>query len=250
MLRGCCKERVENITHYIGTTPFSAAIHYMERRTLSLKIVSKNDSFYLEIKAPLQLNSDEVTTFIRRKERWLMGRVALISKRNTTSPPREYVDGEKHLLLGEEFTLRVVPIKGKSIATTYENNILTIFPRYGQSNELLVKMWYATISAKTFAPIITPIATAFMLRYGLSYRSIEYKYVRSYWGQCTSSKHIRLNIELLRAPIECIEYIMAHELCHLKHHNHSDKFYALLSDFMPDWRERKSLLNQTISIDR
>ena len=62
------------------------------------------------------------------------------------------------------------------------------------------------------------------------------------WGSCTPQQKIILNTELIKAPIACINYVILHELCHLVHHNHSQAFYQLLNQFMPDWQKYKQLL--------
>ena len=62
------------------------------------------------------------------------------------------------------------------------------------------------------------------------------------WGSCTTGGKIILNVELIKAPVSCITYVILHELCHLVHHNHSLAFYSLLESFMPDWRRWKQLL--------
>jgi predicted metal-dependent hydrolase len=67
--------------------------------------------------------------------------------------------------------------------------------------------------------------------------------MKSRFGSCSSKGNISMNIKLMKSTKDCIEYVMAHELCHLMQMNHSKNFYSLLSDFMPDWRERKNKLN-------
>lgn len=67
------------------------------------------------------------------------------------------------------------------------------------------------------------------------------------WGSCTPEGKIYLNTELIKAPSHCIEYVITHELCHLKHKNHSKDFYALLNRIMPDWESRKLRLEKMYS---
>ena len=67
------------------------------------------------------------------------------------------------------------------------------------------------------------------------------------WGSCTAEGNILLNIDLIVAPIMCIEYVVVHELCHLREHNHSSNFYRLLKAMMPDWERRRERLNQCVA---
>lgn len=238
------KERSIKSVTQIGMTSLDTTITFMERRTLSMQINYLRGE--LIVKVPHQVSQEQALKFIREKESWLIRKIAQGNVRKANHNQREYTHESKHLLLGKTFTLNIVETN-KRTEPLFADTSLTIYVRGEDQAKIALRKWYTKIAPSLFSSIIAPIITDFSVRYSKSPSTMEYKYVTSYWGQCSSRGCIKLNIELLRAPRECIEYIIAHELCHLIHQNHSKRFYDLLTEFMPDWKERKSLLDKTIT---
>jgi hypothetical protein len=68
--------------------------------------------------------------------------------------------------------------------------------------------------------------------------------MRTQWGNCSSTGQLTLNVHLIKAPLECIDYVILHELCHIAEHNHSERFYRLMNDVLPGWELIKSRLDR------
>jgi len=83
-------------------------------------------------------------------------------------------------------------------------------------------------------------------RHRLTEPTVSIRKMRTRWGSCSAKERVTLNLHLIQAPVHCIAYVIMHELCHLKHHNHSPAFYALLNRCMPDWQKRRQLLKQVV----
>lgn len=236
--------RKEKVIYSIGLTPVTIFVTFMDRKTVNMTISSNGEE--LSFKAPHSMTMEDVLKLIKSKSGLILRKINEYSNRCKNHITRSYEDGSTHLLLGEKFTLHII-ISKQNISTKVEDGILKLYMPSFEVAKTVLQRWYISSSIEIFSEIISPYVSDFMSRYGKMPNSIDYKYVKSYWGICTNRGDIRLNIELLRAPKECIEYIIAHELCHLIHQNHSSRFYQLLTQFMPDWRERKTLLEKSIS---
>ena len=109
----------------------------------------------------------------------------------------------------------------------------------------LMQAWYTERAKIKFVEIAAPVIQRFK-KYGVTPSCIHIKSMTSRWGSCTPAGKIILNIELIKTPKPCIEYVITHELCHLIRRDHSKAFYELLKTEMPDWERWKKKLEMMI----
>lgn len=234
---------IKNFTYTKNNIEISYNVQFSIRRSISIHV--KGTSGEIIVKLPVGETLHTAQRFIDEKFDWIVKSIDKISKIKSTINHKIYTDGSTHLFLGVPYTLNIIPQKGNSVKL--EDCRIIVTTDRPEKVELLLKKWYAEEARKFLIPLTSKIATDFSQRHKKTPSSLELKYVKSYWGVCTSNRVIKLNIELMRAPIECIQYIIIHELCHLIHQNHSKRFYDLLTKECADWKERKQLLEQTIS---
>lgn len=119
-----------------------------------------------------------------------------------------------------------------------------------EANEKLIMNRYEEELCRNLFPEVVRRLLPLVEPYGVTMPRITVRRMTTRWGSCTMAKgSIRLNTELIHYPLECIEQVALHELCHFVHANHSKDFYALLTHLMPDWRERKKLLEESAQRD-
>lgn len=110
----------------------------------------------------------------------------------------------------------------------------------------LLENWYRVHALRVFAHRLQGcLAAAPSLRLSAAPKMVIRKMTKR-WGSCTKAGNILLNLELVKVPVHCIDYVIAHELCHLKVHNHGKMFYRLLARCMPDWEARKNRLESIV----
>ena len=206
----------------------------------SIGIIVNSDGSVV-VRAPQRATKKEIDDVINKRIDWILKHQKKFEQLGPAYSKWEFVDGEKHLLLGNEYVLRVntgafntVRLNGKFIDVVCNNESMV--------KPLMVK-WYTLKANEMMPDIIMPVVNQFKSKYHRSPAKISLKNMKSRWGSCASKANISMNIKLIRSARSCIEYVMAHELCHLIQMNHSKNYYSLLTEFMPDWRERKKNLD-------
>lgn len=161
-----------------------------------------------------------------------------------------YETGERHKYLGHLYALSVIQTNGEPrVKTQGENMIMEVSdPKNLKQKELVLDMWYRERAREVYVPILAE-AIVKAARYRL-----EMPYLRIYrmldrWGSCSpKSKILILNLELIKVPVPCIEYIALHEMLHFKYPSHDFGFTSALGTLMPDWKQREDFLNDVYPI--
>lgn len=215
------------------------------RKTVTVK-VSKKAGVVVVI--PMGCDPAISIDAVEKSYEWIKKCIKKFEEQRSTIIEQSYVAGSTHLYLGDRYTLKIE--RGSIYQLQLVDDKIIVTTPKSDRVEKMMDIWYMERAKQDITPIFIEMSRGFESRHNTLPSDLEYKFVTSYWGQCTSDNKIRLNANLIRAPRECIEYIIAHELCHLIHKNHSRSFYALLDNEMPNWREYNKILNSTISIKR
>lgn len=159
--------------------------------------------------------------------------------------PKQYVDGESFRVLGRDRRLKVVQGKENSVESDEAYIILTA----KNVDDLwlkkkLMNRWLIMICSDTIQALCEAVYPKFQ-KYGIAFPEIRYRNMISRWGSCQPKRGVlTFNYALAEAPVSCIEYVVIHEFTHFLQPNHSRKFYQQLAMFMPDWEERKQILEK------
>lgn len=196
----------------------------------------------VRVSAPLHLSDDSIKMFVRTKLSWIKKQQEKF-KAQPRQSEREYVSGETLYVFGQQYFLLVeYSYKGNSLILSGNKAILTVRKEStAKQRDAFVNEWYRTL-LKEKIEIYLPKWESIT---GLHCDSWQTKYMTTRWGTCnTNTRKIWLNLQLAKKPIECLEYVILHELAHLKVRNHNKDFIAFMDQYMPYWRETKKLLNE------
>lgn len=210
-------------------------------KNLHLVVVPPNGK--VRVSAPMHLSDDSIKMFVRTKLSWIKKQQDKFAKQPRQSE-REYVSGETLYVFGQQYFLRVMySYKGNSLILSGNEAILTVRKESTASQrEAFVNEWYRELLKEQIAKLLPKWEE----KTGLYCSTWQTKYMITKWGTCnTKTKKIWLNLQLAKKPIECLEYVILHELAHLKVKNHNSDFIAILDNHMPFWRETRKMLNDS-----
>ena len=197
----------------------------------------------VRVSAPTQLTDEAITMFVRTKLGWIKKQQEKFQQQPRQSE-RQYVSGETLYVWGKQYFLQVeYSHKGNAFTLSGDTAILTVRKESSpKQRESFVNEWYRNRLKQEVAKYLPKWEKTT----GLYCSSWQSKYMTTKWGTCNpTSKKIWLNLQLAKKPIECLEYVILHELAHLKVHTHGPEFTAILDQYMPYWREHKRRLNDS-----
>lgn len=195
----------------------------------------------VRVSAPMHLSDESIAMFVRTKLGWIKKQQEKFALQLRQSE-REFISGETLYVFGKQYFLRVMySYKGNSLVLNGNEAVLTVRKEStARQREAFVNEWYRDLLKEKIS-IYLPKWEQIT---GLYCDSWQTKYMTTRWGTCnTNTRKIWFNLQLAKKPIECLEYVILHELAHLKVKNHGKDFIAILDMYMPYWRETKKLLN-------
>lgn len=220
---------------------FSAVV--MRKPIRGLRMTLRPGDGVLRVSAPLRAQDSDIRDFIVSHRKWIMvqrERLAQVA----ACPACEYCDGETLALWGGEVTLRVRSGALRAMAALEAPDVLGLKVRRGatvSARRAAVMRFYALEMLKAVGRLLPALQTAM----GVEVKTLKVRAMRSRWGSCNArSATVTLALELARRPLESMEYVLTHELAHLKVRSHGIRFKSILDRHLPDWRARRGRLNQ------
>lgn len=229
----------ETIT--FGSRQIAFTIVYSQRQTLGITVTPDSQVI---VKAPVNAPFYKIKEKVQKKAPWIIRQQLLFLSYHPLSSEKKYIGGETHLYLGRQYRLKVIIDETEHVKI--KGQFIEVYAKEKSRVKKLVKDWYL-IHSKRKLNEIARYQSAKFKKYKVEPSSIELKSMPTRWGSCTPKGKIILNPELIKAPKGCIEYVIVHELCHLVHHNHSQKFLDLQQKEMPDWEKWKTKLEKLLA---
>ena len=201
----------------------------------------------LEVVYPVGIIEPIPEELLRDKSEWIIAAKEKVRAARKKIPRRKYIEGETYLFLGTAYRLRLtvnaLQNQAKATLGDYELVLATSDPRYWDdlaSKRRAIENFYRE-EAKCYLPRrVSELAK----RHGFEYNNIRIKNQKTRWGSCSVKRNINLNLRLMMAPDAAIDYVIMHELCHLREMSHSQAFWRLVESYCPDYQYWKTWFKQ------
>ena len=210
------------------------------RRTLCITI---HPDLSVLVRAPMRANPGEIREFVLTHARWMLKTRQRLESRSAEMPPApHYENGEAHPYLGRTYPLEVQP--GHKASATFRADHIHITTKGKGTTENVMKLldrWY-----RAQAEIVFHERLAACLRRmpeDIPLPPLRIRSMKTRWGSFSSRGRITLNLSLITVPVDCLDYVILHELCHYRLRRHGPRFWKLLQSILPDCRERRKELN-------
>ena len=232
----------ERVAEY-GTTRIPFTLKRTARKTLGIEV---GPDGRVQVTAPRDTPEPEIRWRVERRGAWILRQQRDLAKLPPPLPPRQYVSGESWRYLGRQHRLRVLEGEPEGVRVTRGELLVTVGTpeRTGK----VLGGWLRHRAQEVLAERV-----AFCLEHARHFgvhHSGEFtlRRMKNQWGSCTRSGHLTFNPLLVQAPRECMDYVILHELCHLREFSHSAAYYRLLARMLPDWKRRRERLNRLVEL--
>lgn len=217
---------------------------YSGRTTLAISVLPDGA---VEVVAPEGTAKQDIERRLLRRAAWVMKQRRYFEQFRPRTPERRFVGGETHLYLGRQYRLKVE--SGDQDRVCLKGGFFWVSVKGSPSPDRVRRLmadWYRehadaklterySIVAKRFSRLLPRIPT------------VAIAAMKRRWGSYSASGRITLNVDLIRAGLPCIDYVIAHELAHARHPHHKRAFFELLEQMLPDWKDRKQKLERALA---
>lgn len=216
-----------------------------DRKTLEIAV---EPDATVVVAAPLDAPLAAIEEKVRKRAAWVMRQQRYFIQYLPRTPDRMYVAGETHLYLGRQYRLKVAPhiqvmvklVRGFIVIQTHH-------PAKPEITRELVERWYRERAQIKFSGRLEVNLLRFPEPDNFRPKGLIIRHLQKRWGSMLSAGRLLLNRRLIEAPIDSIDYVMTHELCHMSEPHHGPAFFELLDRVLPDWPKRKERLERSMS---
>lgn len=219
----------------------------VRRDRTTLEIAVEPDASVV-VAAPQDAQLAAIEEKVRRRAAWIRRQQRYFIQFLPRTPDRQYVAGETHLYLGRQYRLKIVPHVQAAVKLTRGFIVVqTHRPERADLTRELVEQWYRERAHAKFGERLELNLLRFPAPDDFRPKSLIVRQLRQRWGSMSPASRLLLNRRLIQAPLDAIDYVITHELCHIAVPHHGPEFFELLDRILPDWEKRKHRLERKMA---
>jgi len=197
----------------------------------------------VRIAAPLRIDDEAVRLFAISKIAWIRKNQRSFNSQERQAP-RQFKERESHYFLGKRYLLRIIEEEATPKIVFKTKTYIDLYTRPNstlEQRQTIINEWYRAELKK----LIPAIINKWENQIGVSVDDWQVKQMKTKWGTCNiEKKRIWINLELAKKPLQCLEYIIVHEMIHLLERHHNDRFLSFMEKYMPQWKFYREELNR------
>ncbi len=216
-------------------------IEVQRKRIKNLHLYVLPPDARVRISVPLGFSDEEIEKFVKSKMNWILKqRIQILNRQNPKK--NEYETGDCIYVFGQKYIIQIIHSGRKNSLTLFGDTAVLNTRKNStkEQREKIIKEWYR----EALREKVSELLPKWERRTGLYCSGWQSKDMVTRWGTCnTKTKKIWLNLKLAKRPLYCLEYVILHELAHLKVSNHGEKFVAILDKYNPSWKQIRKVMN-------
>lgn len=220
---------------------------YIQRKNVKNMNLKVNIDKKVTISIPMKMPLDKAKEFIKKKASWIKKQQEFYDAFAEQKENLTFENGETVYLLGKQYKLKMIEDVKNNIIINNKYIEIHIKEKYMENKKYIKNIyekWLKSYALDILENLVLKYQET-LKKYNVKIPKIEVRQMKSRWGSCIpSSNKVIFNLNLIKTPMCCIEYVVLHELTHFRHQNHSKNFYNFITIFMPDWKERKKILDE------
>lgn len=232
--------KIEKLEITINNQTVICNIDYNKRKNVYIKVINNNE---ILLKAPFEFEKNNIKKIVHNKKEWIFSKFNKFSEYNYLIKEKEYKNNDLFLYLGKQYSLF---IKNNNLKKSYifiNNENLVVETNIINDKEYiknLIKSWYI----KNFKLYLFNRLELYSKKLNVFYNKVYIKNQQTKWGSCSQKNNLNFNWNLIKAPEKVLDYVIIHELCHIKHKNHGSLFWEELYSIFPDYKLHKNWLKE------
>lgn len=237
--------RLERREISYGSRAISFKVERRDRKTLEIAV---EPDLSVRIAAPVDASEEAIDQKVKKRAAWICRQQAYFRQFLPRTPARRYIAGETHLYLGRHYRLKIASdIIDRVTLFRGVLKVQSTRPKNADHTQSLLEAWYRDKARVKFEEAIDRCTHLFPKPADFRPRGLIIRKLDRRWGSMSAKDRLLLNIRLIEAPTDAIDYVVTHELCHLQERHHGPAFFDLLDGVMPDWPRRKAKLERTLA---